>query len=573
MSIIQFKQANCTNCCKCIRNCPVKAISYKNQQASIIEEECILCGQCLLICPQNAKSINSDIYKVREYISKKEKVYVSLAPSFVSAFPNASPSKLISALKKLGFTHIEETSIGAALVSIEYEKLIKEGKMRNIITTACPTIISLIEKHYPSLIDDMAPVVSPMIAHAKTMRQVYGSRIKVVFIGPCISKIDECNDLQNAGVVNAVLTFEEIEKWLKEENIKIENEEAEEIKGPKNNMARFYPAPGGIIKTINKEERKKYKCVSIDGLDRCINMLEYIKNGEIDSHFIEMSACVGSCLGGPCIKSEKLNFYNSKDKLIDYIRKNLKDCNISVSENAQPSLKKAFTDKSKDMIIPDDKTIRQILSKIGKFTESSELNCGACGYSTCKEKAIAVYNNKAELEMCIPYMRERAESISNIVIESTPNAILALNDDLYIQEFNKAAETMFKADLKNVKGKYIYEFIDCTDFINVKETEIDILNKKNIYEKYGLTVIQSTLYIKKQRLIIAIIKDITNEEKQKEQMYKMQSDTVEIAQKVIDKQMRVAQEIASLLGETTAETKIALTKLKKLILSDSGDEK
>ncbi|MGE4282975.1 MAG: [Fe-Fe] hydrogenase large subunit C-terminal domain-containing protein [Clostridia bacterium] len=573
MSIIKFKEANCKNCYKCIRSCPVKAISFKNEQAQIIEDRCILCGQCLLVCPQNAKSVISDVDEVKKYMEKKEKVYVSIAPSFVSAFQVSDSRKIFTALKMLGFTHVEETAIGAAKVSKEYEKLIEEGKMTNVITTACPTAVLLIEKYYPELISYLAPVVSPMIAHAKMMREVYGSRIKIVFIGPCISKKDECNDLQNSNMVNAVITFDELSKWIESEGIDLEQLDVEEIKGFSNTMARFYPAPGGIIRTLGREERKAYKCASIDGVDRCMHILDSMKKGEISDYFIEMNACAGGCLGGPCIRAGKNSYLTAKDTLLDYVRKNLKDSCPSVAEDVSIKAGKVFVDRSREEQVPDEQTIRDILAKIGKFDKEMELNCGACGYHSCREKAIAVYNNKAELHMCLPYMRERAESMSNIIIESTPNAIMALNKELHIQEFNLAAQKLFGLKMQDVVGKHIYEILDCDDFESVSETAQNIIGKKYYYEKYDISVEQSILYIKDQQIIIAIVNDITKEEKQKHQIYKVRSETVDIAQKVIEKQMRVAQEIASLLGETTAETKLALTKLKKSILSEIGDEK
>jgi iron only hydrogenase large subunit-like protein len=208
MSIIQFKEANCKNCYQCIRSCPVKAIAFVNEQAHIIEEDCMLCGNCLTACPQNAKVVKSEVDTVKAFIRKKEKVYVSLAPSFVSVYGNEDERWLFAALKKLGFTYIEETAVGAVQVSKQYDRLISERKMKNIITTCCPSITLLVQKYYPELVDQLAPVVSPMIAHAKMLRETYGSRIRVVFIGPCLSKKDECNDLQNSGAVDAIMTFD-----------------------------------------------------------------------------------------------------------------------------------------------------------------------------------------------------------------------------------------------------------------------------------------------------------------------------------------------------------------------------
>lgn len=573
MSTIQFKEANCKNCYKCIRSCPVKAIAFKNEQARIMDDYCVLCGKCLQVCPQNAKSVKNDIDKVKKFINMNEKVYVSLAPSFVSAFETVDARKMVAALKQLGFTHIEETAIGAAEVSKEYEKLIKKNEMINIITSACPTVISLIEKYYPALIDQLAPVVSPMIAHAKMMHVIYGSRIRVVFIGPCISKKEEYLDFENNNVIDAVITFEDLEKWMQDEGMSFDTEVNEEIGGLNQFNARFYPAPGGILKTLEEGKKGNYKCISIDGIDRCIEVLDSIKNGEVKNYFIEMSSCQGSCLGGPCINKGKGGLLVSRDRLIQYVKESTENHKPILTQNTKVNLHKKFIDRSKPYDIPDENIIREILSRIGKFSEEKELNCGACGYSTCKEKAIAVYNNKAELHMCLPYMRERAESISNIIIHSTPNAIFALNQDLCIQEINQSARRIFNFFNEDLHGKNIFDVLDCDDFKIVSETGNDILDKKYHYEKFAITVEQSVLYVKEYQIIIVIIKDITAEEKKQQQMYNVRCETVDIAQKVIEKQMRVAQEIASLLGETTAETKVALTKLKRSIISEIGEVK
>lgn len=573
MGVIQFKEANCKNCYKCIRSCPVKAIAFQDDQAKIIEEACTLCGNCLLVCPQNAKTVISDMEKVKGFLSKNEKVYVSLAPSFVTAFRVKDERAVFQALKKLGFTNVEETAAGASFVSTEYEKLIKEKKMRNIITSACPSIVYLVQKYYPEVMEDLAPVVSPMIAHAKMMKCMYGPRIKVVFIGPCISKKEECNDLQNQGLVDAVITFEELEKWFESENIDLNVYEEFENKSIKNVTARFYPVPGGILKTIGTPERKNYKCVSIDGIDRCMQILDSIKNGETKNYFIEMNNCAGGCLGGPCIKNLTGGYLEARDRLIGYVKRSSRNTGTNILQDAKVSLSKVFINMTKEDKIPDEDTIREILSKTGKFSSEQELNCGACGYSTCREKAIAVYNNKAQIYMCLPYMRERAESISNIIIHSTPNAIIALNRELKIQECNYSARNLFKFGNEDVCGKYIYEVLECSDFIEVRETEQNIFNRKYYYEKHEVTVEQSIVYVKEHDLVVAFIRDITGEEKQNRQIYKVKCETVDIAQKVIEKQMRVAQEIASLLGETTAETKVILTKLKNSILSETGDGK
>ncbi len=572
MSIIQFKEANCKNCYKCIRSCPVNAIAFRNDQAEIIHDECTLCGNCLKVCPQNAKSVNSEIDKVKKFISKKEKVYVSLAPSFVSAF-DYDEKWLYCALKKVGFTHIEGTANGAYQVSRQYEKLLQKKEMKNIITSCCSSIILLIEKYYPQLIGQLAPVVSPMIAHAKMLRETYGQRIRVVFIGPCISKKEECNDLQNENQIDAVITFEELDKWFEEEGIYQDETIADEMKNF-DNIARIYPVPGGILKTIDRSSKKNYRSISVDGVERCIDILDSIVEGNIENYFIEMSSCTGGCIAGPCMQHVQGGFLTARERLLNYAKRaanNQSDNKNSLMAATKIDLSKTFTDRSKTVDLPSEAVIQGILNSIGKFSGDKELNCGACGYPSCREKAIAVYLGKAQVHMCLPYMRERAESISNIIINYTPYAIFALDKNLNIQEVNKSAKTMFKLGATDIEGLNIEEILNCEMFRQVLETEENIYDEKYVYEDFNMVVKQSIVHVSKHNTLIVIINDITEEEAQRQKIFESRSQNIEIAQKVMEKQMRVAQEIASLLGETTAETKVALTKLKKSIMSEMGE--
>lgn len=571
MSIIQFKEANCKNCYKCIRSCPVKAIAFVNDQARIVEDDCMLCGNCLTVCPQNAKVVKSELEIVKGFLKKKEKVYVSLAPSFISAFESSDENWLYAALKRLGFTYIEETAVGAAQVSKQYDRLISENKMRNIISTACPSITLLVQKYYPELIDELAPVVSPMIAHAKMLRETFGPRIKVVFIGPCLSKKDECKDLQNNNVIDSVLTFDELCMWLNEKGIDENTDLSEEIKGVRELKSRIYPLPGGILKTLANRTSRNYQCVTVDGVERCLKILDSIKNDGLEKYFIEMNSCSGGCIGGPCMSHIKGGILEARARLLSYYKRGLRNEKIVSSEDVKIDMKKVFFNISKKEELPSEAAIQAILNSIGKFTKDNELNCGACGYSSCRDKAAAVYQNKAQLHMCLPYMRERAESLSNLIINTTPNAIFALNEKLFIQEANLSAGKIFGVDNLELQGHSIYEILECEDFQNVIESRQNIYDKKYYYEKYDMTVKQSIIYVPEHNIVVVIIQDITDEQKRIEQLHQAREQNVELAQKVIEKQMRVAQEIASLLGETTAETKVALTKLKKSIITEMGD--
>lgn len=573
MNTIQFKEANCKNCYKCIRSCPVKAVAFRNDQAEIIHDECTLCGNCLKACPQNAKSVNSEIEKVKNFISKKEKVYVSLAPSFISAF-DYDEKWIYCALKRLGFTHIEGTANGALQVSRQYEKLLLKREMKNIITSCCSSIILLVEKYYPKLLGQLAPVVSPMIAHAKMLRETYGQRIRVVFIGPCISKKEECNDLQNENQIDAVLTFEELDKWFEEEGIYRSENITDEIKNF-DTIARIYPVPGGVLKTIDKKAKKNYRSISVDGIERCIDILDSMAEGNFENYLIEMNSCSGGCISGPCMKPPKGGFMAAREKLLDYSRRaavNISSDSINTMiGETKIDFSKEFINRAKNTEIPSEAVIQGILNSIGKFSKDKELNCGTCGYATCREKAIAVYQGKAQVHMCLPYMRERAESISNIIINYTPNAIFALDKSLRIQEVNSSAQTMFKLASENVEGKNVLEILTCDRFEKVLDSGENIYDEKYVYDSYGLVVKQSIINVSKHNTLIVIIKDVTEEEIQKQKIFENRSQNIEIAQRVMQKQMRVAQEIASLLGETTAETKVALTKLKNSIMSEMGE--
>lgn len=571
MSTIQFKEVNCKNCYKCIRSCPVKAISFRDDHAQIIEDECILCGQCIKVCPQNAKTVKNDVDKVKSFIDKNQKVYASIAPSFMPAF-NLKEIKYVHGIfQKLGFTYVEETAIGAEAVSLEYRKLLEKKQMTNIITTACPTIVSMVEKYYGELIDQLAPVVSPVIAHAKIMKEMYGSRIKVVFICPCLAKKEEYKNSQNDNLIDAVITFEELEKWMEDEGVSFDTVSEEEGKSIHNIFSRFYPAPGGIIKSLGATKNFKYNLIKFDGIERCVEVLNEIKQNNLKGYFIEMNSCNGGCLGGPCMNSKSSSYLVMREKLINYIQKSAINNNSSISYDLKMDMSKKFFDKSKTLPFPEDIAIEEILRKTCKFTKEDELNCGACGYPTCREKAAAVLSKKADINMCLPYMRERAESISNVIINSTPNAILAVTEDMHIGEANQAAINIFNLKKDEFQNKNINDIFECEDIEKVRETKQDIINIKHYYEKYDVIVEQSILYIKENHMIIIVMKDITVEEKEKQEKHKISSENVVIAQKVIEKQMRIAQEIASLLGETTAETKVALTKLKNSIQSEMGE--
>lgn len=554
---LTLKKSNCKNCYKCIRHCPVKSIRFSGNQAYIIGNECILCGQCFVVCPQDAKQIVDETEKVKVLLQSGAPVYVSLAPSFVANYEGVGIGAMREALKALGFADVEETALGATIVKREYDRMINEEERDIVISSCCHSINLLIQKYFPSELQYLANVMSPMQAHCSDIKKRVPDA-KTVFVGPCVAKKDEAQYYE--GIVDAVLTFDELTKWLKEENVELKHE----MDSSENSKARFFPTTGGILKTMAKDN-PEYSYMAIDGVENCMEALRDIESGRIHNCFIEMSACAGSCVGGPVM--EKFHRSPVKDYMAVSRFAGKRDFDI-----AQPdalSIKKTFTMIEKKLPEPSESEISDILRQMGKFKPSDELNCGTCGYSTCREKAKAVIQGKAEISMCLPYLKDKAESFSDTIVKNTPNGLIVLNEALEVQQINAAALKLMnlKSD-KDILGDLVVRILDPKPFMDVLGTGRSLHDMKVYLAEYGRYVEQTVIYDKEYRLIVCIMRDITDEESVRAKKEDIGRQTVEIADKVVDKQMRIVQEIASLLGETAAETKIALTKLKETIADE-----
>ena len=567
MQVIDFKDARCRHCYKCVRHCAVKAISVRDEQARIMVDHCINCGRCLEVCPQNAKTFASDMERVKGYLGQGDKTIISIAPSYAGVLDLDRPGQIVDALQKLGFYEVRETAEGAALVTNEYKKLVREQKMPNIITTCCPSVNDLIEKYYPDCAKLMAPVVSPMIAHGRYIKKLYGPDVKVVFLGPCIAKKQEAiGDERVRGAIDAILTFEELALWLKESGIDLHSCEDKPMGNPDPKINRLYPVSGGVIQSvITEEEADGYHKVFVDGLENCMEMLECLRKGELDHCFIEANVCEGGCAKGPASAHWNTSYVKTKvkiEKVVSY------KAARELPEMSAEEMYKKFGDRSISDLQPSEEQITRILRSTGKYTPEDELNCGACGYSTCREKAVAVFQGKAELSMCMPYALAQAESMSNVVMDVTPNMIFVIGNDLKILDCNRKGQELLGVGHEEAVQRYIFEFIETEDIENVLLTREPVLRKKVKLNKETIVAEETIVYIEKLDAVLVMFRDVTREEKVKEQRYNLKVETVEMAQKVIEKQMMVAQEIAGLLGETTAETKVTLTRLRDSILND-----
>lgn len=554
MNILKTIDHNCQSCYKCIRVCPVKAIEFSNNQAQIIESDCVLCGDCYNACPQHAKIIRSDLSFVKSWLLSGYEVVVSLAPSFFSDFYKSNFSSMRNALLKLGVKEVFQTAEAAAFVKNAYELELEASKESVLITSACPSITDLIQKHYPEAIKYLSKVPSPMSYHGKWLREQY-PHAKVVFIGPCLSKYKEQQVYKK--YIDAVVNFRELKDWLNEEHIDYYVSEEDAFKGKTN----VFPTVGGIISSLTKRKPDTHY-ISIDGIENAIDAIEDILNGVIDHCFIEMSACKGSCVGGPIRNRQK----NTPIKSIININNHITNHDYDIDKFRHLRFEQDYFSKKILEEKPNLEQIEEVLEKMGKKDTRNQLNCGSCGYHSCMDKAIAVYQGRADFTMCLPFLKERAESFSKNIIDHAPNGILVLNKDLKIQLINPSGHHLLNITKEQrVLGMHIAQFIEHDYYQDIIDLETHKANRKFFLVDYQKHISEMTIYDKKFNVIIMIWRDITDKVNAKKQKDLLNQKMLETANDVIQKQMRTVQEIASLLGETTAETQAALIKLKESI--------
>ncbi|MEG6522368.1 [Fe-Fe] hydrogenase large subunit C-terminal domain-containing protein [Desulfotomaculum sp. 1211_IL3151] len=564
-----YTGAKCRDCYRCVRYCNLKAIKMNTGKlgrfhAQVIDELCVHCGQCILACPQKAKKPISDLRQVKQLLAEGTPVIAVVAASFVGSLPLKEPDMLPTLLKALGFSEVQETSIGASLVTQEYLDM---GFEHPRLISYCPVIVNLIERHYPELISMLAPIVSPMIAQGKVIKSLK-PQSKVVYIGSCAAKRDEAQLLGLTDSIDYFLDFHELWQWIQDSEVVMEELTPSNFDSFSPCHNRIYPVEGGVIWAVAEELRQAGESfLTISGMESCIEFIKHLGQGQIINppKLMELWACKGGCINGPLSLCREESLFMRQRKLLHYYNSS-GECVFEIDNTRLPeiSLKRDFINRKVEQIYPSEAEIQNILARTGKNSPAQEFNCGNCGYDSCRDKAVAVYQGKAEVEMCIPYMRKRAESMSNRIISAMPNAVIVVGKDLDILEINSAAETLFQCTAAEVVGQRILSLIPATNFLKVMQSG-KMMNTTSTYPNFGIVTREIFFPVKGTDVVVGIFINITSEKKHKEQYELMKSQTIQQAQEVIEKQMMVAQEIAGLLGEATAETKVQLGKLIKLM--------
>jgi iron only hydrogenase large subunit-like protein/uncharacterized Fe-S cluster-containing protein len=564
--IIFTNKARCTDCYRCLRVCPVKAIKMKNDQTYVDEKKCIECGNCVRECPQHARTYRKDILKIKEILASGEKIAVSVAPSFASIFEDWEVDRIPSAFRKLGFTHVAETAVGAYYVAKETKKSADRDNKKSHLCTACPVFVNYVEKYYPSLVKNLVKVASPMIAHAKIIKETYGDDTRVIFVGPCLAKKEEAERPEYAGLVDCVLTFDEVKELFDDEKISLERLESSCFDEVPYGYSKTFPLISGLTKTgsLDEDVHSRYT-VSISGQSRIQEILDMLR--ENDSNFlVEPLFCEMGCINGPGITSEK-NLFERRLKLLDYCgrddirtEKEIREVNI-------------YTNFKSNKIGNDDvyseEEIRKILEQTGKYSADDELNCGACGYSSCREKAKAVLSGMAQIDMCIPYMRRLAEQRTDKIIQTSPNGIVILDEFLNIISMNPSFRKFFVCS-ESIYGKPISYLIDPDDFEKLSEGADDLIEVTVNHGKYNIVCHQLLYKLKEDKQYVGIFVDVTKNVDDNKKLNTLKVETLGKAEELLQHQISLAQNLAKYLGESTAKGEEIVENLIKLTDSEQS---
>jgi iron only hydrogenase large subunit-like protein/uncharacterized Fe-S cluster-containing protein len=565
--VVYTNKAHCRDCYRCLRVCPVKAIKMENGQAYVMPERCISCGTCIRECPQGAKTFRNDVEYAAAIMASGEAAAASVAPSFAAVYTEAEQKRLASALRQLGFSYVGETAIGAYHVAHETARVVAADKRRAHICTACPAVVRYIECYQPDKAEMLVPVVSPMIAHAAHIKKSLGDTAKVIFIGPCVAKKSEAQRAENLGIVDCVLTFQELAEWFEREGIKLLACEESRFDETPEGDSRYFPIPGGSMKASSLDtDLLSEDIVSVSGF---AEVREAIlgTGGEDSPQVIEPLFCAQGCINGPAIHMERGAYQRRRD-IIEYASKNK---GSKPEDRIFPELRTRFAPAVIDAKDISEEQIRELLEQTGKASPENQLNCGACGYPSCREKAIAVIRGMAELEMCIPYMKRLAEQRTDRIIETSPNGIVILDDQLRIISMNPAFRNFFMCS-EAICGKPVSYLMDPDPFEWLASGKDESVEMVVTHGNYNLVCHQIIYALREDKQYVGIFVNITKNKSHKDKLDRLRGQTVLQARELLDHQINMAQTIAKYLGESTAQSEALLEKLMFFASDESGDK-
>jgi len=562
--VVFTNKARCRDCYRCVRICPVKAIRVVDGQAAVDPNRCIACGSCVRECPQGAKSVRDDLHRARQLLAGPRPVAISVAPSFAGFFEDWECERLPSVLRQLGFKHVAETASGAWHVAQATARHVQEYPGRTHLCSSCPAFVRYVERYCPAASERLVPVVSPMLAHARLIREQLGSDFAVVFVGPCVAKKVEADQSRAEFHVDCALTFNDLRRWLGEEGLDLASCEESRFDETPGGSARLFPIEGGSLKTADLVcDLTSDESVVISGAEEIKTALATPFPPEVK--LVEALFCPQGCIQGPA--------GGSKDSLGMVARQRVLAYAAARGPGETPASHILLAATYPSHPVPEgrfsEESIRAVLARSGKTTAEDELNCGACGYDSCRAKAIAVLQGLAEPEMCIPFMRLQAERRSDRIMESSPNGIVILDSRLHILGLNPSMKRLFACS-DALLGQHISRLLDPQPFEDALARRQGTIDGVVRSERYGIVYRHLIYPLAEDEQVVGIFLNLTEGTQSREALEHLQAETVLQAQQLLDHQIHMAQTLTRLLGESTAQGETLVNKLVDLAASSSG---
>jgi iron only hydrogenase large subunit-like protein/uncharacterized Fe-S cluster-containing protein len=563
--VVFTNKAQCRDCYRCVRVCPVKAIRMHGGQAAVVEERCIACGTCVRECPQHAKSFRDDVEHTVRLLASGARVAASVAPSFAAVYPEWQQRRFTSALRQLGFCYVGETAIGAYHVARETAAIVAAQPHRALICTACPAVVRFVERYRPELVGNLVAVVSPMLAHARHIHRTLGDDVKVVFIGPCVAKKAEAERPEVAGLVDCALTFAELEQWFHREGIDLSEGEESDFDEIPEGHSRLFPLAGGCVRTAGWSTDLLSGEVRVaSGFSEVCTALEALGEENVP-HVLEPLFCPQGCINGPAMPDAR-NLFSRRGDVLRYAAA---APGKTPADVCRPELAARFTAAAEYEPAVSEEQIRAALEMTGKVRDEDRLNCGACGYSNCRDKAIAVIRGLAEPEMCIPHMKRLAEQRADRIVDTSPNGIVILDEHLKILRMNAAFRKFFMCS-DALYGQSISNLLDPEPFERLASGQDHLIETTVEHRRYNLVCHQVMYPLTEERQFVGIFVNVTHSRNNEEKLDHLRTQTILQAQELLEHQLQMAENIARFLGESTAKGEDLVEKLM-VLTEEEGD--